>query len=214
MRQQYSWDCGVTCIMMILPKRERQYLADNLQQVALEENFHNSTWSIDLAYLLYRFGIQFRYYTITLGVDHGLSKEKFYQTAISKDELRVVDRFERASELGLVVEKRSVSLMQITEHLKNCLPIIVLTNAHLLQCRLCSFSETRARIRDCFAVACDVPYQGHFVVLVGCDENSGLIYYANPSVGKKVCCCTFKHMEDARLSYGTDEDIIFIDRDR
>ena len=43
-----------------------------------------STWTIDLAYLLQRFEINFDYYTVTLGIDPLLSNEKFYQTAIRK----------------------------------------------------------------------------------------------------------------------------------
>ncbi|KAF2357616.1 Guanylyl cyclase [Trinorchestia longiramus] len=214
LQQRYSWDCGVTCVMMVLPPNERKYFLNNLKNIAEEENFNTSTWSIDLAYLLYRFGIPFRYYTITLGIDPGLGKESFYETAIRKDEMRVVERFGRAAELGMVVEKRSVPLSSILRHLKRRLPIIVLTNARLLHCNVCTFSSARARMRDCFAVACDIPYQGHFVLLVGCDPQSGLVYYANPTVGNTLCCCSYQRMEDARLCYGTDEDILFIDRNR
>lgn len=40
LQQLYSWDCGLTCILMILPDDQRNYLANNLSQIAEEENFH------------------------------------------------------------------------------------------------------------------------------------------------------------------------------
>lgn len=43
-----------------------------------------STWSIDLAYLLQRFGIKHRYMTVTLGVDPGFSSESFYDHVLHK----------------------------------------------------------------------------------------------------------------------------------
>lgn len=131
-----------------------------------------------------------------------------------QDEERVVKRFAESSDRGMIVEKRSVPLTGILHHLKRHLPVIVLTNARLLQCQTCAFSKTRARIRDCFAAACDITYQGHFVVLVGYDAATQLIYYANPSVGKTLCCSKYQHIDNARLCYGTDEDVIFIDEYR
>lgn len=43
-----------------------------------------STWTIDLAYLLCRFGIKHLYKTITIGVHPDLSSESFYRNVLNK----------------------------------------------------------------------------------------------------------------------------------
>ena len=37
-----------------------------------------STWTIDLVYLLHRYGVQQRYFTITRGIDPGYHRQSFY----------------------------------------------------------------------------------------------------------------------------------------
>lgn len=128
-----------------------------------------------------------------------------------QDAERVMDRFRYAEGCGVLVEQRSVSLPDILSHLLLQKPIIILTNARLLQCRLCAFSSTRHSLRKACFGSCGAPYQGHFVVLRGFDDRNQLMYYSNPSVREEVCCCTYDEMEEARLAYGTDEDIIFVD---
>ena len=125
--------------------------------------------------------------------------------------MRVVDRFRYAGNHGMSVQKSSVMLPTILSHLRAGLPIIVLTNAQRLHCYACNDRNTS--IANCFTSSCKAPYQGHFVVLLGFDSQKGLIYYSNPSSSDDTCHCSYSHMEDARLSYGTDEDIIFIDSD-
>ncbi|CAH1272504.1 GUCD1 [Branchiostoma lanceolatum] len=51
-------------------------------------------------------------------------------------------------------------------------------------------------------------YQGHFIVVCGYSEEG--ILYRNPGLATDLCCCTLQSFEDARKSYGTDEDILFV----
>ncbi|XP_078604307.1 protein GUCD1-like [Branchiostoma floridae x Branchiostoma japonicum] len=51
-------------------------------------------------------------------------------------------------------------------------------------------------------------YQGHFIVVCGYSEEG--ILYRNPGLATDLCCCTQQSFEDARKSYGTDEDILFV----
>ena len=37
--QRSVWDCGVSCVLMVLPPAKRQYLIENFQQVCQEEGF-------------------------------------------------------------------------------------------------------------------------------------------------------------------------------
>ena len=53
-------------------------------------------------------------------------------------------------------------------------------------------------------------YFGHFIVLIGFDDRKSLVFYRNPASRKPLSCTSYLNFEKARLSYGTDEDILFI----
>lgn len=70
-------------------------------------------------------------------------------------------------------------------------------------------------------------YQGHYIVLCGYDIERQKVFYRNPSFDDRkfffitkfsnklvdvtdVCQMSLSILEEARKSYGTDEDVIFI----
>jgi len=209
-QQLSNWDCGISCVLMVLPRPSRNFLIKNFNQVVDEEQFEESTWTIDLAYLLNRFGIKFSYCTTTIGIDPGYSKENFYDKVLSKDTERVNQKFNLASHRGITVEKCSVTINQILDNLRKG-PIIILTNAHQLVCTSCtnSISSTYSAISSCLRI-CSPAYQGHYVTLVGHNRDKSEVYYRNPSHKDKVCRMPVGRLEECRTAYGTDEDIIFI----
>ena len=103
-----------------------------------EEGFGESTWTIDLCYVLQRFRIKFKYTTVTLGVDPGYCKEAFYNKVIAKDYNRVNTRFQEAESRGVEIVETSITLQEILSHLETGGPVIILTNANLLRCSRCS----------------------------------------------------------------------------
>merc|ERR1712059_23373 len=205
-QQRHHWDCGLSCILMILPYKDRTYVLDNLSSFLDEQGFGESTWTIDLCYILHRFNIGFRYTTTTMGVDPGYIKENFYDKVLAKDSGRVNSRFAEAPSLGMSVEEVAVTLSDILSHLDTSGPVIVLTNANLLTCTSCR-SNLSSYISSSFTSS---QYQGHYVVLVGYDSLKQEIIYRNPTLKDKVCSMPFSTLEEARTSYGTDEDVIFI----
>lgn len=92
-QQRSSWDCGISSIMMVLSSAQKCDLQENITTISKEEGFLRSTWTIDLAYLLRRFGVQHLYYTVTWGVDPGYNNESFYRKVLTKDEKRVEEKF-------------------------------------------------------------------------------------------------------------------------
>lgn len=38
-QQKFDWDCGINCVLMVLPVKKRQFLLDNMQAVCQEEGF-------------------------------------------------------------------------------------------------------------------------------------------------------------------------------
>lgn len=55
-------------------------------------------------------------------------------------------------------------------------------------------------------------YMGHFIVLIGYDHEKRLMFYRNPAHTMKLSYTNYDSFEEARKSFGTDQDILFIYR--
>jgi len=204
-QQRYHWDCGLSCCLMLLTEDNRKFVLSNLNKFVEEEGFGESTWTIDLCYILHRFHVSFRYTTITVGVDPGYVKENFYDKVLKKDSGRVNSRFAAAGSKGMLVEERSVAQEEIVSHLQRTGPVILLTNANLLSCTKCS--NYISCYPSCFS---SVAYQGHYILLVGYLSSCRQFVYRNPTVRDRLCQIPAPALEEARTAYGTDEDVMFI----
>ncbi|XP_035230772.1 protein GUCD1-like [Stegodyphus dumicola] len=219
-------------------EEDRLYLQQNLDTVSKQEGFNKSTWTIDLAYLLHKFGVRHLYATVTLGVNPGYSKEAFYLHVLNKDTQRINERFLTADANGVKVEKRSVEMEEIIDHLASGNPAIVLVNANLLYCDTCHTNKCLMKITSYCNIS--FSYQGHFIVLCGFDKRENKVLYRNPSVLNsvlllhgntllytallmvmtvqdmkfdcltEVCTMPYDSFENARKSFGTDEDVLFV----
>ncbi|EDX01360.1 protein GUCD1 isoform X1 [Drosophila yakuba] len=217
-QQRYNWDCGLSCIIMILSAQQREQLLGNFEAVCGEEGFGSSTWTIDLCYLLMRYQVRHEYFTQTLGIDPNYAQHTYYSKIIDKDERRVTRKFKDARAHGLRVEQRTVDMEVILRHLARHGPVILLTNASLLTCEVCKRNVLEKF--GCFHLPCIVQntrlrgpkrYAGHYVVLCGYDMAAQKLFYHNPEVHDgHICRCLIDSMDTARRAYGTDEDIIFI----
>ncbi|XP_069789867.1 protein GUCD1 isoform X5 [Narcine bancroftii] len=139
----------------------------------------------------------------------------FYRKHFDTEEDRVNQLFACAAAHGVKVEKRSVTIQEIQEHLSQGHVAVVLVNAILLVCDLCSppikFCCLLPIGQKCFCRKPD--YQGHFIVVCGYNRASGCIFYNNPAYTDRVCCTSVSNFNEARVSYGTDEDILFVYKD-
>ncbi|XP_039628069.1 protein GUCD1 [Polypterus senegalus] len=209
-RQQYHWDCGLACSRMVLrylhPVDEEEF-----QNACWELKLTESVWTIDLAYLLCLLGVKHRFCTQTLGVDKNYRNQSFYKKHFETEEDRVNELFNKADSNGVVVEKCSVTIQEIQNHLIQGHVAIVLVNAVLLVCDLCSTPVKYCCFlpvgQKCFCRKPD--YQGHFIVVCGFNGATNSIYYNNPAYSDRVCCTSISNFEESRKSYGTDEDILF-----
>lgn len=158
------------------------------------------------------FGVKHKFCTQTLGVDKGYKNQSFYRKHFDTEENRVNQLFAQAKASKVLVEKCTVTVQDIQKHLSQGHVAIVLVNAVLLLCDLCSSPVKYCCFlpigQKCFCRNPD--YQGHFIVLCGYNTASGSIYYNNPAYADRTCCTSIRNFEEARRSYGTDEDILFI----
>ncbi|KAG8597146.1 hypothetical protein GDO81_002174 [Engystomops pustulosus] len=191
-QQSYHWDCGLACARMVL-----QYLnllnEEEFQNAMQELQLTKSIWTIDLAYLMHHFA-------------------SFYRKHFDAEENRVNQLFAQAKAHGVNVEKRSVTIQELQDHLSKGHVAIVLVNAVLLLCDLC---PSRVKYccflpigQKCFCKS--IEYQGHFIVLCGYNKSSESLFYNNPGYADRLCRTSITNFEEARSSYGTDEDILFI----
>lgn len=211
-KQKFNWDCGIACILMVLPPEKRAHLSENFESVCKEEGFGRSTWTIDLCYLLHRYKIKHKYLTQTLGVNPDYRGNPFYDAIIARDGERVKRRFARAGSIGLKITRGQVILKEILNHLDTWGPVIVLTNSRLLKCERCKVNKLQLELRRCLRWTAPPPYQGHYIVLCGHAHTvqQGRVFYRNPSLNDHICSMSYESLDAARLCYGTDEDIIFI----
>ncbi|XP_023179543.1 protein GUCD1 isoform X2 [Drosophila hydei] len=199
-QQRYNWDCGVSCILMVLSTAQRKQFLTNFESICKEEGFGVSTWTIDLCYLLLRYHVRHEYFTQTIGVDPSYKKHTYYSHIMDRDEKRVLRRFKDAATRGLRIQQRTVNMHGIVMHLARNGPIILLTNASQLICEVC-----RRTIRE------KIGFAGHYVVLCGYDAEAHKIFYNNPETRDgHTCRCSTASMDTARTAFGTDQDIIFI----
>ncbi|XP_047655963.1 protein GUCD1 isoform X4 [Tachysurus fulvidraco] len=220
-RQLYHWDCGLACSKMVLkiflkfPRYLHPVSEDEFRRACCELKLTESVWTIDLAYLMGQLGVKHCFCTQTLGVDKGFKNQSFYKKHFDSEEDRVNELFLKAESRGIMVKKCSVPVQEIQSHLNHGHVAIVLVNAVVLMCELCSTSVKYCCFlpvnQKCF---CSTPdYQGHFVVVCGFNRTAGCIFYNNPAYSDRVCCTSISNFEEARMSYGTDEDILFIFKD-
>ncbi|XP_076369460.1 protein GUCD1-like isoform X2 [Tachypleus tridentatus] len=189
-KQRFSWDCGISAVLMVLGEDNRYFLRNNLREISFKEGFGRSKWSIDLAYLLRRFQVDHLYCTITFGVHPEFKNEEFYKQTLSSDVQRVNEKFEEADKNYVHVQQRSVDIMEILDHLRNGFPAIVLVNANELACDVCASSKCWRE----WLICCQLlpSYQGHYIVVCGFQQKGSKILYRNPANSNRVCTTSFK----------------------
>ncbi|ESO97322.1 hypothetical protein LOTGIDRAFT_203742 [Lottia gigantea] len=206
-KQIYTWDCGLACASMILKYLNIPFTSNDIYNIQVKDLLRcgENVWTIDLAYLMKHYGVSHQLYTITLGANQQFAQSSYYLSNFTKDEDRINNMFEKAGENGVKVEKRSISIEDIIDHIKNNNLAICLIDWLKLDCLWCS-----KKLCFCCFDICSSPYVGHFVVICGYDLLKKHIYYKNPNTSTELCCCSFSHFDKARQAFGTDEDILLI----
>jgi hypothetical protein len=266
LEQKTKNDCGIACLKMAIdyvhkngklivseeigsPQKNVDHLLKELKISDL------SLWTIDLAHVCSLMNIKHQMYTITYGVDDNYSSEHFYSADKSFDveKQRISEKFDKASDLGICVVKKSITLDFIKNKINQNCVCIVLVNAAVLNginvnltddnllvlnddlyskclkknstnnketCCLfnpfcCSSNKSNyddfASMQSSLEVSSDkINYLGHFIVLIGYDDDKRLIFYRNPASNRTFSLTSYLNFEAARKSYGTDQDIFFV----
>ena len=220
-----NWNCGLSCVIMCLDDQLRYELLKDTPKLCIEKGCCNSAWMIELCYLIKKRAphISFHFTTIRCierCVDTDYESEKFYSPILTEDIQRINNLFKESAQNGIKVDKRSVSIFDLINHVATKGVCIVLTNANILSCDICENhsgvgKKTRYASNVVKYLCCStIPsYQGHYVVVCGYRLKEKKIIYRNPTYSDRECVTSFENFDDARTSYGTDEDVVFIDLD-
>lgn len=205
-KQQSDWDCGVTCLKMLI---DYYHLDLSLFNNLLESyECNNSTWTIDLLYLLHQSGIHAVLHTITIGCSSKYEDTPYYQRSIPTDQERVNKLFvDKASDVKL----GSIEWSDLKKHLhEQQTPCIVLIDANKLECTRCKKSLFEQFFDKLLSKLSSSSYQGHYVLLIGYEINNDqeLVYYVDPAGDSQYCTTTVENFNMARTAFGTDEDTI------
>ncbi|XP_053688115.1 protein GUCD1 [Sabethes cyaneus] len=206
-RQRYEWDCGLSCIIMLLGRKERTRFLAEFDKICQAAEFKNSTWTIDLCYILKDLNFKHKYLTTTFGANPFHIGKEYYRF-FDKDEARVNQKFQDAVLSDIPIEITSVDYRYLMAHLANHGNIIILTNASLLYCDLCKTNKLSMELRSCLGLK--PAYMGHYIILCGYDQRIRKFMYRNPAFKDKICFMPFEAVERARKVSGTDEDIVLI----
>lgn len=223
-RQRYDWDCGLVCCQMCLKWVDKAQTFAAITSRCTTQ----STWSIDLAYLLHGYGIEARYFTITWGTDDSYQAIDYYKENLENDKARVNELFQRATEIGLHVEMRSVEMDQIIQAVrKETCVAIVLVDTQRFEQGCSAAAERRRKLgrgmeegeegalqrlpHSLPPSGIDRGFVGHYVVLVAYEEEEQVFEVSDPGVAADRRIIDRNALELARKRHGTDEDLLVID---
>eukprot|EP00897_Mesotaenium_endlicherianum_P006085 jgi/Mesen1/5504/ME000277S04718 len=211
-RQLYNWDCGLACVLMVLralhpPQQQEKGVA--LKDFTLKELSKacgtSSIWTVDLAHLLRCYALDVTFLTVTIGANPSFARETFYQENMEEDGKRVNRLFEKAAQVGICLQRRSVSGEELASLLLSGFFLAIA----LVDKRKLSHPWTDLM---CLPECCGMNpgYTGHYVVLCGFDQRSQEYEIRDPASSSEVGKISADALEEARKTYGTDEDLLLV----
>ncbi|KAH9301561.1 hypothetical protein KI387_013144, partial [Taxus chinensis] len=199
-RQLCSWDCGLACVLMVLRALDIQ---DCDMKSLAKLCSTTSIWTVDLAHLLRRFSINVAFLTVTIGANPHFALETFYKEHMVEDGERVNRLFEKAPQVGIQIQWRSISGEELsTVILSGHYIAIALVDKH----KLSQPWLEELFLSDCCGVSSG--YTGHYVVICGYDMETDEFEIRDPASSRESEQISLVCLDEARKSFGTDEDIL------
>jgi hypothetical protein len=187
--QQETWDCGVTCLLMVIEwlcnkPADRTLILNELKTVSI--------WTVDLVLCLHRHEFRYLFCSKEVSFNETLRGFDYYRNAFENDRPRVHQIFQRIrTEHMPTFQVDSMPMSRIIDLVSrnDCIAIALVDNSILLG-------------------NADAPYRGHYIVLVGFQPNFFLIQ--DPGSVESCTKLSLELFERAWRAPGTDEDIIFV----
>jgi hypothetical protein len=182
-------DCGPVCLQMALAYFGKQYPWEELRQ---QSNSYagGHTLTIGLAKAAAKLGFHAEFYTTSLAFDPTHTHLPFYQQAGTAHMENQSALVAAAKEHGAELHEQHLQLKELLAKITpDCIAIVLI-----------DWSKIQDR----------PSYQGHFLVLVGYDEEFIYFHQPGPKDPEPFFKLTHDIFDNARRAAGTDEDIVFI----
>lgn len=201
-QQLCSWDCGLACVLMVL--KTLGIGGHDIKSLG-ELCCTSSIWTVDLAHLLRLFDVDVAFLTVTIGANPSFAVETFYKENMEEDGERVNKLFEKAPQVGIQVQWRSISAQELS--------MLILSGQYLAialvdKQKLCYPWLEELCLSDCCGIT--TGYTGHYVVICGYDMDSDEFEIRDPASSSEHGRISSHALDEARKSFGTDEDILLI----
>ncbi|KAH9539854.1 hypothetical protein CY35_15G078800 [Sphagnum magellanicum] len=201
-RQLCNWDCGLACVLMVLKVLgvegcDLKYLSQLCQTTSI--------WTVDLAHLLRHFAVDVAFLTVTIGANPNFAVETFYKENMEEDGARVNKLFEKAPLVGIQVQWRSITGEELS--------LLILSGRYLAIALVDKRKLSHPWLDElCLADCCglNTGYTGHYVVICGYDMDTDEFEIRDPASASPSGKITLDALDEARKSYGTDEDILLV----
>ncbi|KAH7306302.1 hypothetical protein KP509_22G005500 [Ceratopteris richardii] len=165
----------------------------------------SSIWTVDLAHLLRLFNIEVIFLTVTIGANPNFAVETFYKENMEEDGERVNKLFEKAPEVGIQVQWRSISAQELS---KLILSGKFLAIALVDKRKLCYPWLEDLCLSDCCGMMAG--YTGHYIVICGYNVDLEEFEIRDPASSSEQGRISLQALDEARKSFGTDEDLLLV----
>jgi uncharacterized protein YvpB len=191
-KQEDQTDCGIISLKMILDYFGENIGLEELKKLSGKEE-NKGLYTIQIAIVASKLDFKTTFFSKEVLFNEEHLKIEFYQKYSVKDiasQSKIM--VEEAKKAGVEIHERKMELKEILNFIsENSIPIILL-NWNIINNK--------------------IGYQGHFVPVVGYDEENILVH--NPGINDSAPFVKIKKeiFEKARKSDGTDEDFLVINR--
>ncbi|GJP47115.1 hypothetical protein CLOM_g6349 [Closterium sp. NIES-68] len=164
-----------------------------------------SVWSIDLVAVLHGHGVAVEFLTITIGANPSFASEAFYKENMPGDVDRVNRLFADTMRAGVPIQCASIRIQHLAW--------LLLSGRYLVIALVDKRTITHPLASERCPPECCGPtpgYIGHFVVVCGFDSQCRMFEICDPSSHGGTSWVPFAALEDARMTFGTDQDLILV----
>lgn len=189
--QTNETNCGPAALRMILSYFGKDYRLSEIEREAGIEA-GKGLYTLQLALAARRLGLSVRFFTRSLGFNSEHLKMDFYQKYSPMNESRMALLMQDARTAGILMKECSLTLEEILSYVHRDSLVLVLLD----------WNSTLKK----------EGYQGHFVPLVGYDDEFVYVHNPGPQNAQAFVPLTRTIFDEARKARGTDEDLAIISR--
>ena len=186
-------DCGPIALAMVCKYYGLSASLERIHELVVSET-SGASWTLGIAAAAAELGLRVKMLSRSLGVNPANYTLEYYREnagEVSATEAKLSTLARRCAKFGGILEERSVALEELLAAVScGSVPILLLDWGKIIN---------------------QNKYIGHFVPMVGYNENQILIHNPGPDGAAPFMPLSFELFELARKAPGTDEDVLIVE---